>query len=139
MKYEIVVNGITFKAGTMEDAVKMAQLFTGASSSNQPVQGTGSKATSSKSTKQAAKEPKAPKLYSTDLKDYEPKAQDGNYVWKSYKAQRSHYCYAVVTKGLVTSSKEAYEKGGEVDYEVAWPKAKAEYEAVYKYITKAQR
>jgi hypothetical protein len=89
-------------------------------------------------------QPKAEKLFSTDIKDYEPKAQDGNYAWASYKAQRSHYCYAVATDGHCDKnphgSKWAAE-GNTVDYSPngKYYKAKAEFEATYKYITKANR
>ena len=138
MKYEIVVNGITFKANTPEEAVKMAQLFAGTAPMTQtqtPVAGTGA----------AAPKTKAVKLYSTNVQDYEPKrGQDGQYVWASYKAQRSHYCYAVATAGNCNSNPygSAWEAAGnKVDYDPngAYYKAKAEYEATFKYVKKADR
>ena len=81
------------------------------------------------------------KLFSTELKDYEPKKDaNGNYIWQSYKNQRSKYCYSVATKGKATSS---YKDGEKVydDFSENSPyyKAKAQFEKKYKYIKKADR
>lgn len=81
-----------------------------------------------------AKAPKSEAL-STNLKDYEPVAQGDNYSWASYKAKRSNYCYAVVTKGRAKSASDAFKKGIEVDYGTAWQNAKKAFEKKYKYIT----
>lgn len=91
-----------------------------------------------------AKAPTTEKQYSVDIKDYEPKKQDSNYNWVSYKARRSAYCYAVATGGAC--NKNPYgsawaEAGNKVDYspDGAYYKAKAEFEATYKYIAKVNR
>ena len=81
------------------------------------------------------------KLYSTAIKDYEPKkGKDGNYIWASYKAKRTDYCYAVATKGKALS---CYEKGEKVvefaDIEKEFYKAKDEFSKKYTYIKKADR
>ena len=81
------------------------------------------------------------KLYSVELKDYEPKkSADGNYNWSSYKAKRTDYCYAVATKGKALG---CYEKGVKVvdfkDIEADFNKAKEQFTKHFKYIKKADR
>ena len=81
------------------------------------------------------------KLYSVELKDYEPKkSADGNYNWSSYKAKRTDYCYAVATKGKALG---CYEKGVKVvdfkDIEADFNKAKEQFSKHFKYIKKADR
>ena len=79
--------------------------------------------------------------YSTDLKDYEPKKQDGNYNWTSYKAKCKAYCYAVATNGVANSYKKDigidFEEGS--NFKKAYDKAKADFKATFKYIKKADR
>ena len=84
---------------------------------------------------------KEEKLFSTDIKDYEPKKdKEGNFIWRSYKAKATDYCYAVATKGKALG---CYVNGEKVydfkDIEVAYNKAKADFKAKYKYIKKADR
>lgn len=102
---------------------------------------TGAKAPTKPQPKAEPKTDRKTKSYSTDIKDYEPKAQDGNYNWASYKAQRTKYCYSVATNGACNSNPYGTEWEGKVDYSPNSPyyKAKAEFEKTYKYITKANR
>ena len=78
--------------------------------------------------------------YSTNLKDYEPKKNDGFYNWASYKAKRTDYCYAVATNG---KHLDCYEKGKKVvefsDIEKKYYEAKKKFEAKYKYTKIADR
>lgn len=95
----------------------------------------------STSNKGKAEKPSTTKGYSTDIKDYEPKkSADGNFIWASYKAKRTDYCYAVATKGKALG---CYEKGVKVvefaDIEADFNKAKEEFSNTYKYIKKADR
>ena len=81
------------------------------------------------------------KLYSVELKDYEPKkSADGNYNWSSYKAKRTDYCYAVATKGEALG---CYKNGKKVvdfkDIEADFNKAKEQFTKHFKYIKKADR
>ena len=102
----------------------------------------GKKAETPKATKQTTK-------YSTALKDYEPKkGADGHYIWgrkidtvksKNYLAMQKAYCYAVATKGKAITSEECFKLGLEVDYEVAYEKAKADFRKKYAYVAKNAR
>ena len=131
--FKITINGNHMEFTNAQEAAD----FVKAMGSGKATKPTGAKAPKTP-------QPKAEKLFSTDIKDYEPKAQDGNYAWASYKAQRSHYCYAVATDGNCVAnpygSKWAAD-GNAVDYSPngKYYKAKAEFEATYKYITKANR
>ena len=92
-------------------------------------------------TSSKGKSEKPSTAYSTNIKDYEPKkSADGNYVWASYKAKRTDYCYAVATKGKALG---CYEKGVKVvefsEIEEAFNKAKTDFSAKYVYIKKADR
>lgn len=106
---------------------------------------TAKKPTGAKAPTKTKAQPKAEATkFSTDLKDYQPKAEGGNYNWKSYKAQRTHYCYAVATDGHCDSNPHGSkwaEAGNVVDYSPngKYYTAKAQFEATYKYITKANR
>ena len=87
--------------------------------------------------------------YSTSIKDYEPKkGADGHYIWgrktdtvksKNYLAMQKAYCYAVATKGKALTSDECHKLGLEVDYEVAYNKAKADFRKKYVYVAKKER
>ena len=126
MKYS-VEEILKLKASGLSDEAIVAIVTGGSKSGNNS--GTGSGA----------------KKYSTDLKDYEPKKdKDGHYNWTSYNSKRTAYCYAVVTDGNCNSNPydTAWAKAGnKVDYspEGAYKKAKAEFEATYKRIKKADR
>lgn len=138
--FKITINGNHMEFTNAQEAAA----FVKAMGNTKAPKPTGKAAPQPKAEKTTKVQPKAEKLFSTDIKDYEPKAQDGNYAWASYKAQRSHYCYAVATDGHCDKnphgSKWAAE-GNAVDYspEGKYYKAKAEFEATYKYITKANR
>ena len=93
------------------------------------------------STKGKGEKTSTAKLYSVELKDYEPKkSADGNFIWASYKAKRTDYCYAVATKGKALG---CYEKGVKVvdfaDIEKDFNKAKEAFAKAYKYVKKADR
>ena len=92
--FKMTINGNHMEFANAQEAAA----FVKAMGSSKAAKPTGAKAPQPKA-EAKAKAPKEPKLFSTDIKDYEPKAQDGNYAWASYKAQRSHYCYAVATDG----------------------------------------
>ncbi len=105
------------------------------------------KAEKPKSTKksEASKDTK----YSMNLKDYEPKkGEDGHYIWgrktdtvksKHYLAMQKAYCYAVATNGKAITSDECYKLGLEVDYDVAYKKAKEDFKKTYVYVAKNNR
>lgn len=139
--FKMVINGAHMEFANAQEAAAFVKAM-GSSKATKP---TGKAAPQPKAEKVVkAKAPKEPKLFSTDIKDYEPKAQDDNYAWASYKAQRSHYCYAVATDGHCNSNPYGSDwanNGGTVDYspDGKYYKAKAEFEATYKYITKANR
>ncbi len=96
----------------------------------------------------ATETPKTTK-YSVSLKDYEPKkGADGHYVWgrktdtvksKHYLAMQKAYCYAVATNGKAITSDECHKNGIEVDYEVAYNKAKEDFKKKYVYVAKEAR
>lgn len=138
--FKITINGNHMEFTNAQEAAN----FVKAMGSGKATKPTGAKAPKTTQPKAEAKTNVKPKAYSTDIKDYEPKAQGGNYNWASYKAQRSHYCYAVATDGNCNSnpygSKWAAD-GNVVDYSPngKYYKAKAEFEATYKYITIANR
>lgn len=74
------------------------------------------------------------------IKDFAPKAQDTNYSWSSYKANRLKYCYYVATNGKAQSSNDCYKQG--IAFESiknAFEKAKAQFNKQYKYVPKADR
>ena len=82
------------------------------------------------------------KLYSVELKDYEPKKdKDGNYTWKSYNANRTKFCYAVATDGNCNKNPYGTAWEGKVDYskDGKYYTAKAKFEAQFKYVTLANR
>lgn len=93
---------------------------------------------------------KTAKAVSLNIADYEPKKKDGFYIWgrktdtmKSghYMAMRKAYCIAVATNGQFTDSSKAYDAKVKVDYSEgsAYSKAKAEFNAKFPYIKKADR
>lgn len=75
------------------------------------------------------------------LKAFAPKkSSDGEYSWKSYDAQRTHYCYYVATKGKAKSSKECKALGIYfANIKDAYYKARADYEKQYVYVPIAER
>ena len=85
---------------------------------------------------------KTVKLFSVDIKDYEPKKDEsGNYIWQSYKKNRTRFCYAVATEGKAYG---CYDKDGNkicefADIEKAYNKAKDDFSKKYTYIKKADR
>ena len=85
---------------------------------------------------------KAIKLLSTKVEDYEPKKDDnGNYIWQSYKKNRTRFCYAIATNGKAYG---CYDKDGNKvadfdDIKTDYEKAKAKFEKKFKYIKKADR
>ena len=101
--------------------------------------GNGKSAKPTVSTKSAS-----PKLFSTKVEDYEPKKDaDGNYNWKSYKASRTRFCYAVATNGVLVKNPYGTDWGktNTVDYSKNSPyyKAKAQFEKKFKYVTLSNR
>ena len=141
--FKITINGNHMEFTNAQECAEFVKAM-GSSKATKP---TGAKAPQPKAEKSKVSktQPKAEsKLFSTDIKDYEPKAQGDNYSWASYKAQRSKYCYSVATDGHCNAnpygSKWASE-GGVVDYSPngKYYTAKAEFEATYKYITVANR
>jgi DNA mismatch repair ATPase MutL len=100
---------------------------------------------------ETTKKVEAPKTtkYSTSIKDYEPKKDaDGHYIWgrktdtvksKHYLAMQKAYCYAVATKGKALTSDECHKNNIEVDYEVAYNKAKDDFKKKYVYVAKNAR
>ena len=79
------------------------------------------------------------------IKDFEPKGskcKEGYMNWGSYNSQRTKYCYFVATTGDITNGDVFGTKWyGKVDFAEgsAYKKAKAEFEAKYHYIKKADR
>lgn len=141
--FKITINGNHMEFTNAQECAEFVKAM-GSSKATKPC---GAKAPQPKAekTKAVKTQPKAePKLFSTDIKDYEPKAQGDNYSWASYKAQRSKYCYSVATDGHCNAnpygSKWAAD-GNVVDYSPngKYYTAKAEFEATYKYITIANR
>jgi hypothetical protein len=122
-----------------------------------PTSGTSTKKSTSRGNANEAKKAEAPKStkkaestkYSTSIKDYEPKKDaDGHYIWgrktdtvksKHYLAMQKAYCYAVATKGKAITSDECHKNGIEVDYEVAYNKAKDDFKKKYVYVAKSAR
>ena len=139
--FKLTINGNHLEFANAQEAAAFVKAM-GSSKATKP---TGKAAPQPKAEKKTTKaQPKAEKLFSTNIEDYEPKAQDGNYSWASYKAQRSKYCYAVATDGNCVANPYGSTwaaNGGTVDYSPngKYYTAKAEYEATYKYITKANR
>lgn len=133
--FNMTINGIAMQ---FKDAQEAASFVKAMGKGNPAPTGTGATAP-----KQTTSKPV--KLYSTEVKDYEPKKdKDGHYIWQSYKAQRSHFCYAAATAGNCNSNPYGSawaEAGNTVDYsaEGAYHKAKAEFEATFKYTKKADR
>ena len=92
---------------------------------------------------------KTEELYSTSLKDYEPKkGNDGHYIWgrktdtvksRNYLAMQKAYCYAVATKGQAITSDECYKLGIEADYSKSYNKAKEDFKKKYVYVAKGNR
>ena len=77
--------------------------------------------------------------FSTNVKDYEPKKQDNNYHWGSYKAKCKAYCYAVASKGVTNCYKKDVVDFDSAEFKDAYDKAKAEFKATFKYIKKSDR
>ena len=79
------------------------------------------------------------------IADFEPKGSklnDGYTNWRSYKAQRTKYCYFVATNGEVKDGNVFGTKWyGKVDFSEnsKYYKAKAQYEKKFKYIKVADR
>ncbi len=89
-------------------------------------------------------------LYSTNIKDYEPKKVNGNYKWgkkgdtvksRNYRAMMTAYCYAVATKGKALACYDS--KGNKVcdfdEVKGAYEKAKAAFQKAYPYVKMADR
>lgn len=135
----------------MELAQLIAEAVVGALKA-EPTSGTKAKKVVSRGNANEGKKAETSKKttkYSTSLKDYEPKkGEDGHYIWgrktdtvksKNYLAMQKAYCYAVATKGQAISSNECFKLGLEVDYEVAYEKAKADFRKKYVYVAKSNR
>ena len=133
----------------MELAQLIAEAVVGALKAT-PTTGTKAQKSTSRGNANEGKKLEAQKTkYSTSLKDYEPKkGEDGHYIWgrktdtvKSghYLAMQKAYCYAVATKGKALTSDECFKNGIEVDYEVAYEKAKADFRKKYVYVAKNAR
>lgn len=137
----------------MELAQLIAEAVVGALKAT-PTTGTKTKKSTSRGNAAETKQTETPKTkqttkYSTSLKDYEPKKDaDGHYIWgrktdtvksKHYLAMQKAYCYAVATKGKALTSDECFKNGIEVDYEVAYEKAKADFKKKYVYVSKSNR
>ena len=137
--FKITINGNHMEFTNAQECADFVKAM-GSSKATKPC---GAKAPQPKA-EAKVKTPKESKLFSTDIKDYEPKAQNGNYSWASYKAQRSKYCYSVATDGHCNANPYGSEwaaNGGVVDYSPngKYYSAKAKFEATYKYITIANR
>lgn len=119
-------NGAVFE-GTAKECAEFQKACLSDKISDKPKSGKGSGAAKEKALK--------------SLQDFEAKkGADGEYVWKSYKAQRMAYCYYVATKGKATSSNECYKQGIEFDsIKADYEKAKAEYSEKFVYKKKADR
>jgi hypothetical protein len=122
-----------------------------------PTSGTKEKKPTSRGNANESKKAETPKntkkaeatKYSIALKDYEPKKDtDGHYIWgrktdtvksKHYLAMQKAYCYAVATKGKALTSDECHKNNIEVDYEVAYNKAKDDFKKKYVYVAKNAR
>ena len=89
-------------------------------------------------------------LYSTNIKDYEPKKVNGFYKWgkkgdtvksRNYRAMMTAYCYAVATKGKALACYDS--KGNKVcdfdEIKGAYEKAKAAFQKAYPYTKMADR
>lgn len=89
-------------------------------------------------------------LYSTNIKDYEPKKVDGFYKWgkkgdtvksRNYRAMMTAYCYAVATKGKALSCYDS--KGNKIcdfdEIKGAYEKAKTAFQKAYPYVKTADR
>lgn len=139
---------------TKNEKMELAQLIAEAVVGALKAEPTAAKATKKSTSRGNANESKkaeTPKTtkYSTSLKDYEPKkGEDGHYIWgrktdtvksKNYLAMQKAYCYAVATKGKAITSNECFKLGLEVDYEVAYEKAKADFRKKYVYVAKNAR
>ena len=136
----------------MELAQLIAEAVVGALKTT-PTTGTKTKKSTSRGNATETKATKSTKKqttkYSTSIKDYEPKkGADGHYIWgrktdtvksKNYLAMQKAYCYAVATKGQALTSDECHKLGLEVDYEVAYNKAKADFRKKYVYVAKKER
>jgi hypothetical protein len=123
----------------MAKKVSMADIMEALNNINARLDALENRPTTSKEVK--GKGSATSKKFSTDLKDYEPKKDaNGNYIWQSYKNNRTKFCYAVATKGNSISSYKDGEKVYE-DFSDNSPyyKAKAQFEKKYKYIKKADR
>lgn len=141
--FKITIDGHHMEFTNAQECANFVKAM-GSGKATKPCGAKAPKTTQPKAEKTPKVQPKAEKLFSTDIKDYEPKAQDGNYSWASYKAQRSKYCYSVATDGHCVANPYGSEwasNGGVVDYSPngKYYTAKAEFEATYKYITKANR
>lgn len=143
---------------TKNEKMELAQLIAEAVVGALKAEPTAAKATKksmSRGNANEGKQTETPKTtkkttkYSTSLKDYEPKkGADGHYIWgrktdtvksKNYLAMQKAYCYAVATKGQAITSNECFKLGLEVDYEVAYEKAKADFRKKYAYVAKNAR
>lgn len=143
---------------TKNEKMELAQLIAEAVVGALKAEPTAAKATKKSTSRGNANEGKKPEVtkatkqttkYSTSLKDYEPKkGEDGHYIWgrktdtvksKHYLAMQKAYCYAVATKGQALTSDECFKNGIEVDYEVAYEKAKADFRKKYVYVAKNAR
>lgn len=100
----ININGVEIKC-TQEQAIAIATAC-----------GSATPATSKTSAKSSAKTPtKKTKSSKLDdlVKKFEPKAQDDNYHWGSYKAQRTKFVEAVTGKKDQWLPKDEYNKAAE--------------------------
>ena len=78
--------------------------------------------------------------YSTNLKDYEPKKNDGFYNWASYKSNRTKFCYAYATGGKAIGCFENGQRYCTFDQiEDEYAKAKKMFEKKFHYTKKADR
>lgn len=96
------INGVTIQC-TQEQAIAIA---TACGSATPATSKTSAKSSPAKSAPKKSKTSKVDEL----VRKFEPKAQDDNYHWGSYKAQRTKFVEAVTGKKDQWLPKEEYEK-----------------------------
>ena len=109
----IIIKGVEIKC-TQEQAIAIATACGSESTTQTSVKKSETPATKKTSAKSSAAK-KAPKKSTTSkvdelVKKFEPKAQDDNYNWKSYCAQRTKFVEAMTGKKDQWLPKEEYHK-----------------------------
>lgn len=143
----VVFEGTVAECNEFKQMQENGQIATTVSSPKKPKKGDGN-ATPQPTVEKAVSLKQT--LYSTNIKDYEPKKVGGFYKWgkkgdtvksRNYRAMMTAYCYAVATKGKALGCYDS--KGNKIcdfdEIKAAYEKAKAAFQKAYPYVKTADR